>query len=242
MSGVTTTKLLTSTVYKKIPQNNQIEINHDIKRSTNTEMKTLDIWRDQLDVYDIQFLNDTVGLNFIARNICNNTLCCNFKVNYAIKNSTTKPHYQYAIAFYTGNRTFSGVVETGVAACAIIACPRRDITSCGTRDESLEIIHVWNSIEINGEFPMSNDQYFYMPSTLDDAILPLQPEQFEYDVKIRGMNGINVVMRLNKNVDNLLTFGVWGRDFSDEMDSGGNGVFYSMMLIGLLALIILRIW
>ncbi|KAL7041185.1 hypothetical protein ACKWTF_000673 [Chironomus riparius] len=188
MSPINKSKLYTAKVHKKILQNEAIKIEHKLTRYTKDEMKSLDIWRDQLDVYDIQFLNDTDGLYFITKNICNNTLCCDIKVNYTIKNSATKPHYQYAIAFYFGNRTFSGIVETGVAACAIIGCPRRDIASCGTRDESLENIHEWNLIEMNGEFPMRNDQYFYMPSTLDDNILPLQPELFEYNVDYRHAN------------------------------------------------------
>ncbi|XP_070500719.1 vanin-like protein 1 [Chironomus tepperi] len=218
MSPINQSKLYTAKIYKKIPQNEAIKIEHKVTRHTKDEMKSLDIWRDQLDVYDIQFLNDTDGLNIMTRNVCNHTVCCNIKVNYTIKNSTTKPHYQYAIAFYFGNRTFSGVVETGIAACAIIACPQRDIVSCGTRDESLENIYEWNLIEINGEFPMRYDQYFYMPSTLDDNILPLVPELFDYNVDSGRKDGINVVMKLNKHVDNLLTFGIWGRDFSDESD------------------------
>lgn len=231
MSPINKSKLYTAKIYKKIPQNEAIKIEHKLIRYTKDEMKSLDIWRDHLDVYDIQFLNETDGPNFVAKNICNNTLCCDIKVNYTIKNSGTKPHYQYAIAFYFGNRTFSGVVETGVAACAIIACPQRDIASCGTRDESLENIYEWNVIEINGEFPMRNDQYFYMPSTLDDNILPLHPELFDYSVGSGRKDGINVVMKLNKHVDNLLTFGIWGRDFSDESDKASGCACTLVLLI-----------
>ena len=241
MNGINRSKLYTAKVYKKIPQNEAIKIEHKIERYTKDEMKSLDIWRDQLDVYDIQFLNETNELNFMTKSICNNTLCCDIKVNYTIKNSATKPHYQYAIAFYFGNRTFSGVVETGVAACALIACPQRDVASCGTRDESLENIHEWNLIEINGEFPMRNDQYFYMPSTLDVNILPLQPDQFEFNVGSGRKDGINVVMKLNNHVDNLLTFGIWGRDFCDETDKASGNACRLVWIFSISLVLLLRL-
>ena len=94
MSPINKSKLYTAKIHKKISQNEAIKIEHSFTRYTKDEMKSLDIWRDQLDVYDIQFLNDTDGLNFITRNICNNTLCCDIKVNYTIKSILEIEHFQ----------------------------------------------------------------------------------------------------------------------------------------------------
>lgn len=218
MHGNDETKLYTATVPKiNFPGNENIEIRHDIVRYTKDEMKSLYLKRDQLDRYEIRYLGDTDGEHSVEGNFCQNGVCCDYNLNYTITNSSSRPHYQYAMAFYHGNRTFDGFADGGVVACSIITCQNSNISTCGTRDEELSNIHDWRHIEISGVFPRGR-KFFYLPSTLDTSILPLQPNQFEYKTTDKGSNEVDIVMSLHGNAENLLTFGIYGRDFNLDDD------------------------
>lgn len=218
MHGNDETKLYTATVPKiNFPGNENLVIRHDIVRYTKEEMKRLFLKRDQLDRYEIRYLGDSDGEHSVGGNFCQNGVCCDYNLNYTIANSASRPHYQYAMAFYHGNRTFDGFADGGVVACSIITCPTSNISTCGTRDEELLNIHVWNHIEIKGSFPRAR-KFFYLPSTLDTSILPLQPNQFEYQTADIGSNQVDITMSLHGNAENLLTFGIYGRDFNLDDD------------------------
>jgi Vanin C-terminal domain len=97
-----------------------------------------------------------------------------------------RPGYEYAIGFYHGKRTFDGFADGGIIACAIIACQTRNISTCGVRDENLGTFHVFDEIEITGELPYDDGQYFYLPTSLDTSIMPLSPKQFNYNQNTRS--------------------------------------------------------
>jgi Vanin C-terminal domain len=91
------------------------------------------------------------------------------------------PHYEYAVGFFHGKRTFDGFADGGIIACAIIACQSRNISTCGVRDEDLGTFHIFDEIEIRGDFPYLDGQYFYLPTSLDTSILPLSPDKFRWN-------------------------------------------------------------
>lgn len=64
-------------------------------------------------------------------------------------------------------------------ACAILACQTAEIATCGVRNESLAFAHTFDKIEITGTFP-GGDQFFYLPTTLDQSIMPLDVNAFSY--------------------------------------------------------------
>lgn len=232
MHGSDETKLYTATVPKiNFLGNENFDIRPDIVRYTKEEMKTLYLKRDHLDSYEIRYLVNTDGEHSFNGNFCQNGVCCDYRLNYSIVNSISRPHYHYAMAFYHGNRTFDGFADGGVVACALLTCPTSNASTCGTRDEALLNIHDWSHIEISGTFPRAR-KFFYLPSTLDTSILPLQPSQFEYKTTDKGSNQVDIVISLHGNVENLLTFGIYGRDFNldddeeeiiEEFDDGGVG-------------------
>lgn len=110
--------------------------------------------------------------------LCFGKLCCKFKYSVSFDDSITN-YYRYAMAVYHGNRTFDGFADGGVVACAVITCANSSISSCGRRDETLGFAHQWNSLEISGEFP-GGDQFFYLPTSLDESVMPFGVDEFEY--------------------------------------------------------------
>lgn len=112
---------------------------------------------------------------------CHGDFCCTF--NYNIETiATNKPHYRHALAVYHGKRTFSGLADGGVVACAVIACQSDDVSTCGVRNETLEFVHYWHKLEIFGMFPYG-DQYNYMPNTLDSSIMPFGVNEILFEQK-----------------------------------------------------------
>lgn len=111
--------------------------------------------------------------------VCYDDVCCTFKLAYSME-PTEKPYYRYAAAVYHGNRTFDGFADGGVFACAVLACQNYDIKTCGVRDESLEFVYEWRSLEITGTFPQGN-QYFYLPTSLDTSVMPFGVGEFQYE-------------------------------------------------------------
>jgi pantetheine hydrolase len=87
--------------------------------------------------------------------------------------------YHYALAVYHGNRTFDGFATGGVVACAVLACTNLDVATCGVRDETLGFAHQWRDLEVTGEFPYGDD-FFYLPSTLDESVMPFGVNEFNY--------------------------------------------------------------
>lgn len=114
---------------------------------------------------------------------CHNEQCCDFKLRYrlGVKHGNS---YEYATAVYHGNRTFDGFADGGIISCSIIACQTRNISTCGVRNETLENNFEWLEIDISGNFPNEDGQYFYLPTSLDTSILPLGPSEFDYSASV----------------------------------------------------------
>ncbi|KAG5672445.1 hypothetical protein PVAND_002573 [Polypedilum vanderplanki] len=238
MAATSKSHLYTATVYKikNFQQNDNIIIQHDVKKYTKDEMKNLYLKRDQLDVYQFKFLNDSNGDHSYDEKLCESETCCNIKVNYTVTYSDRIPHYQYTLAFYHGKRTFDGFANGGSVVCTILACQSTNISTCGVRNEELDSIHIWSSIEIDAELPTKDDQFLYLPTSLDTSILPLQPEFFEYETKeTAASDTIKITMKLNSHADSLITFGIYGRDFNLDENSGSiHKISIILMLILLL--------
>lgn len=243
MYGSNETKLYTASVPKiNFPGNENVTIRHNLVKYSPKEMRPLKLKRDQLDRYDMEFLDDTEGSHTVSRKKCEGDLCCEYDLSYTIVNSTAKDHYQYALAFYHNNRTFDGFADGGVIACSLLACKTKDVANCGIRNEELEVIHTWNQIKINGIFPITNGQFFYLPSTLDTSILPLQPDDFVYDTVEKSKDKVEITMSLSDNSDpQLLTFGIYGRDFNlDDNDGVANLKAIPVLITFLIACLFIR--
>ncbi|CRK88417.1 CLUMA_CG002189, isoform A [Clunio marinus] len=237
MEGTTKTNLYTATVPKKV-LGDSIVVEHNSTKRSKEEMATLKLKRDQLDAYEIEFLppGDAEGTTTIERRRCLNENCLNVTIVYRYENILNAPSYEYALAFYHGKRTFDGFADGGVVAFVILACPTKEIATCGVRNETLEMHHVWDKIEFSGTLPYDDGQYFYLPTTLDTSIMPLNPNTFEYNEKRNFPNpdditkgNVEVTMKMNGNIEGFLTFGIYGRDFN--LDNDATAMKASLLLI-----------
>lgn len=163
---------------------------------------------------------------------CHGELCCEFKYGFTTV-ATTQPAYRFGLAVYHGNRTFDGFADGGVVACAIIACQTQDIATCGVRNESYAFIHQWNTIEIKGVLFPSGDQFFYLPTSLDQSIMPFNVDEFNYQqVTNPGQSThYNISMTAVAPVRDFYAFGIYGRDFNLDGPGAAGAVKISFIMV-----------
>lgn len=239
MQGIPETKLYTATVPKRTNAN--AFVLHKSIRYVPEHMKTLKLKRDHLDRYDTVLIENANSAIEVQQNITitHNSVKCVFRIRNSGRMNTNSRNYRYRAAAYDGNRTFSGFADGGVATCAIFACLNTELSSCGLRDETYESNIEWTSIQLYATMPTdSQGQYFYMPTTLDTSIMPLGPESFFYSTTSAGPVQITFVMVSNGSLKDLLTFGIYGRNFNldsrpDDKDDAdaSNVVVASWMLV-----------
>ncbi|KAG8310393.1 hypothetical protein J6590_064977 [Homalodisca vitripennis] len=154
--------------------------------------------RDFLDVYTTDQITLPAGLNAglfkesgapvhlkIEKQICQNSLCCNFSVdittvfNTSRQNITRGDDYSqlyYRLAVFDGVRSYDDFATGGLQTCAIIPCVNTNIQSCGLRSDDPSAIpnthlgtfyqteFIFNSISIAGNFSSNNS--FVGPNAL----------------------------------------------------------------------------
>lgn len=73
-----------------------------------------------------------------------------------------------------------------------------------------------------------------MPNTLTTALLPLNIPNFSYVTMLTVVESnpvVNVILTLQQNSANLLTFGIYGRDFDLDRQSGADKTLATTLLI-----------
>ncbi|VEN39432.1 unnamed protein product [Callosobruchus maculatus] len=145
--------------------------------------------------------------------------CCRFKVNFTV-NSTALPPGKKAYTYHMG--VFNGEVspwtrKAGIESCAIMACLTDDPMSCGKRFPKYSDI-VWpitfNSIEVLGNFTNVEDKIQY-PNSLLASLRSISPMKTSWTKEVQD----DVVLRTHSLVQpqsRILTFGIYGRDFSRD--------------------------
>lgn len=76
--------------------------------------------------------------NEVNEEVCNGNapkLCCHFniKLKHEETFSENKSVYTYQLAAFSGVRSFGGVRDGGIEACAVLACLNESVQSCGKR-------------------------------------------------------------------------------------------------------------
>ncbi|EZA57014.1 vanin-like protein 1 [Ooceraea biroi] len=162
----------------------------------------------------------------VMKNICQNGFCCEFNVNV----TTVDPNTKYRLAVFSGNRRYV-VVEAGVQACGVIQCSNDSIASCGSVEESETM---FGNIDITATFH-DYKNVLIMPSTLTPDFLPLS--NWKYDEHVHD-DHVHISMSLNNNTNNLVTFGIYARNFSKSSSSrvSFDIINYFIALISLLLL------
>jgi len=181
------------------------------KKYVHDELKKRRLENDTMLLKDKLFLKhdniqvfETLSLEGnITKTICQNEFCCEFKVEIA----AIDPNIKYRLVVFNGIRNYS-VVKSRVRACGIIQCLNESVSSCGSVQAS-EM--VFSNIQIGTTFHDYKNNLI-MPSTLNPDLLPLENWIFNEHVHD---DHVHFNMFLN-NTNNLVTFGVYSRDFENN--------------------------
>ncbi|KAL6266517.1 hypothetical protein P5V15_003365 [Pogonomyrmex californicus] len=146
--------------------------------------------------------------------VCQNDFCCEFKVEIA----EIDPNTKYRLAVFSGTRRYV-VVDANICACGVIQCLNDSISSCGSVQKSET---VFNNIEITTTIH-DYENHLIMPSTLNADIFPLK--DWTFDERIQD-NDVHVNIFLNNNTNNLVTFGIYVRNFNKN--NSNRTSFYSI--------------
>ncbi|XP_012541929.1 vanin-like protein 1 [Monomorium pharaonis] len=143
----------------------------------------------------------------IIQTVCQNDFCCEFTVEI----TKVDPNTKYRLVVFNGIRRYVAV-KAKVRVCGIVQCSSDSILSCGSVQESNT---VFSNIEIVAKFHNYKNNLI-MPSTLGSDLLPLKDWTFN---EYTHDNNINVNMFLNNDTNNLVTFGIYSRDFNTNTET-----------------------
>ncbi|XP_070524082.1 vanin-like protein 1 isoform X2 [Cardiocondyla obscurior] len=150
---------------------------------------------------DIQIYQTFLLEKSTEKSICQNNFCCEFKVEI----TKADPSVKYRLAVFNGARRYY-LDDAYVRACGIIQCSNDSVLSCNSVQESQTVFH---NIEISTTLH-NNKGELIMPSTLNSDLLTLENWTFN---KHAHDNHVHVNMLLNSNTNNLVTFGIYVRNF-----------------------------
>ncbi|XP_022910631.2 vanin-like protein 1 isoform X1 [Onthophagus taurus] len=215
------TKIFIADLPKDLNRNSKRNIQNNQRKKSVEEIdqvaKSLDefyLKRDQLDVYTTHLITENINSTY-----CHEDFCCKFVVEFTNTQKSLKSYY-YRIFIYSGVRTFGGIYG-GVDVCAVSFCNDTSLESCGRRIipyEDIEWNLIFENIEITGNFDDSKRKQQYPNSLLSD-LEPLQAVEYAWESDESNLlsNGkIERKIKLLTSQERLLTFGIYGRDFTRD--------------------------
>lgn len=157
----------------------------------------------------------------ILEEVCNGDsvkLCCNFDIIINRNTSTMGINrYKYHLATFNGIRSFSGLRNAGIEACGIVACLNDSLSSCGLRFRNYSEIYwpiTFEKIIVEAKFLKDENRAQY-PNSVLSSFRPILPKFTSWEKKEEGKY-ITRKHVLNNSQNRLLTFGIFGRDFSRD--------------------------
>lgn len=142
----------------------------------------------------------------IIQSICYHNFCCDFEAHIDTINLSSI-HYRAVV--FDNVRLYGKEVEAGVRLCALIQCSDDSIDFCGFIGQSNT---TFSALSITARF---NDypKILVMPSVLNSSLLPF--EQWSY-IEHTYEKQTNVTIALNEPTKNIVTFGIYVRDFEKD--------------------------
>ncbi|EFN79245.1 Vanin-like protein 1 [Harpegnathos saltator] len=156
--------------------------------------------------YKIDEFNTFLLEGNITKTLCQNDFCCDFTVEMLNIDPTTR----YRLGVFSGIRSFY-VVNASVSVCGVIQCSNQSIDSCGSTQQSRTL---FSNIDISATYH-NYKKNIVMPSTLNSELYPLQTMDWSYDEHFHD-DHVHVSMSLINSKNNLLTFGLFSRNFVDS--------------------------
>lgn len=183
------------------------------KKREDLRLSELKLLRDNLILFEMETLKG----NVTTKRLCQHEFCCDF----TIRMSRMDPKINYRAVVYNGVRNFVNIRQAAIRACAVIQCSNDSVESCGSVASSETI---FDGINISGKFDDSLNSLI-MPNTLKTSMLPFK-DGWTYD-EHKHESHKHVSMTLNKTTTDLLTFGVYCRDYDkDDSNATSSVIFY----------------
>lgn len=135
--------------------------------------------------------------------------CCNFDISVT---SDMSSNYIYKMVAYHGTVELSRNDRLGTRACGVVACKNESTVSCGRRYATPPRGVTFERIEVKGVFDVKNahDQ----PSTLKYNLKPVS--NYTFCKNQVSDEKVEVTVKSVEKQDELLTFGIYGRVFSND--------------------------
>ncbi|KAJ8950745.1 hypothetical protein NQ318_011238 [Aromia moschata] len=226
ISGSGGTRIITQTVPKLEVANNPYVQFAPVEEDTDSIALEMDSFYLIVDpsVFDSTSVLLDTNKTTISEEVCNGDsvkICCEFNItisiNQSISNAPDKNQYVYHLVAYDNARSFSGVRDGGIESCGLLACLNESLASCGSRFSNYSDV-VWpmtfENVSVAANFVKSENRTQF-PNSLLSSIRPLSPqytvwESEETDSIVRRRHAIV------RPQTRLLTFGIYGRDFSRD--------------------------
>lgn len=160
----------------------------------------------------------------VTQILCQNNFCCDFEIEI----SETDPRIKYRLAIVSGIRSFYAV-NGSVSACGIMQCSDESIESCGSVEQSGT---VFEKLNISATY-YNYKKDLVMPSTLDSELYPLPAEDWSFD-EYGYDDNVSVNIYLTHSRNNILTFGLYSRNFaknSVNITTSFNVITYFIVLL-----------
>ncbi|CAL7946738.1 unnamed protein product [Xylocopa violacea] len=151
---------------------------------------------------------ESLPLNIsMDKSICQHNFCCHFHARTVISDPSSTV---YRAVVYNGVRIYGTEVEAGVRLCAIIQCSNDSIFSCNSVAQSNV---TFTALTVTAMFGDDYSKILAMPSMLQPSLLPL--EHWTYEERVDGKR-TNLTVALNEPTNDLVTFGIYTRDFARD--------------------------
>ncbi|XP_052856646.1 vanin-like protein 1 [Drosophila gunungcola] len=204
----------------------------EIKHREVASTSSLYMKRDDLENYESDLLQLDQGISgTINRTICQGSFCCNFDIAWrslanAVANDSSV-YYSYRVGTYDGWRNEQDVDANYIRNCGLFTCSGESIDDCGkllTTEGDLQQPRVtFTRLVIAVSYPESRE-FLLIPDTLQDNLLPLEPNQFEWSQQKPHEDSyvydVRFALKESQEVSNLLTFAIYGNYYDNECTFG----------------------
>ncbi|XP_028164690.1 vanin-like protein 1 isoform X2 [Ostrinia furnacalis] len=157
---------------------------------------------EDLSQYIIRPLDVAASAQGYKETVCHDGFCCEFYVKMAFDGP--KEEVNYGLAAFNGVRHFDHTHNIGSQTCAVFACAGLYKRSCSLGSQNSTNVK-FQKISITANFT-ETIQYPIILTTGSK----IEPKAFKM-----AANSKQVTLEVT-NADNLLTFGIFGRDFSKD--------------------------
>ncbi|XP_054729671.1 vanin-like protein 1 [Anastrepha obliqua] len=193
-----------------------------VPQVTTPRLTKLELLRDyNVDMFKTQLL--AADFTAINQTLCyDSQFCCHFQAaRTLVSSSTTHAAYRYRLAAYSGSHaTHQRVDPAALKICAVLACTNNQLYSCGhifPTNVTVANKYYFNVLKVSASFAHA-PRRLIMPSSVDGAMLPLPVHTYEWQ-EFESNNATAISISLTYPKLDILTFGIWGNYYTEEMSS-----------------------